>query len=101
MHVIANPLLDKYREECGGKAECEGHKPKRIYADIRCGWVERRERRRRCRRDGNLWGNGRDLLGYLGKDGGMLLEIIHHFVCGADCQVLFAINYERSEGGGK
>jgi len=34
MHVIPNPLLDKYREECGEKAEDEGHEPENIHADV-------------------------------------------------------------------
>jgi hypothetical protein len=101
VHIIADPLLDKYREECSGEAEGEGHKPKGVYADIGCRWIERREGWRWSRWDGNLWGNGRDLLGNLRKDGGMLLEVIHHFVCGADCQVLSAINHKRREGSGK
>ena len=32
-------------------------------------------------------GNGRELLGDLRKDGGMLFEVIHHLVCGLDFQV--------------
>ena len=59
VHVIADPLLDKYREERCGKAEGESHKPKSIYADIGCRWFERRERRRRSRGDGNLRSDGR------------------------------------------
>ena len=55
MHVIPNPLLDKSSKECRGKAENKGHEPKRIHADIRCRWVESRERGRRSGRDGDLW----------------------------------------------
>jgi len=62
VHVVANPLLYKSREKCCGKAENEGHEPKRIDADIRCGWVESRERGRWSRRDCDLWDYGGDLL---------------------------------------
>ena len=101
MHIIADPLLDEYRKECRGKAEAEGHEPKRIYTDVGCGWVKRRVRGRWRRRDRNLWGNGRELLGDLRKDGGMLFEVIHHFVCGVDLQVCFTINHERCKGSRK
>jgi hypothetical protein len=87
MHITADPLLDEYREECRRKAEGEGHETKRNYTDVGCGWAKRRVRGRRRRRDGNLWGDGRVLLGDLPRDGGMLFEAIHHFVCGVDCQV--------------
>jgi hypothetical protein len=100
-HIIADPLLDENREECRGKAEAEGHEPERIYTDVGCGWIERRVRGRWRGRDGNLWGDGRELLGDLGKDGGMLFEVIHHFVCGVDFQVLFTIDHERCKGSGK
>jgi len=84
VHIITDPLLDEYREECGGKAEAEGHEPKHIYTDVGHGWAKRRIRGRRCRRDRNLWSDGREFLGDLRKDGGMLFEVIHHFVCGVD-----------------
>ena len=97
VHIIPNPLLDEYREKCRSKAECEGHEPKRINTDISCRWGEGRKRRGWGRRDGNLWGNGSDLLGDLRKDRGMLLEVVHHLVCGIDLQVLFAIKNERRQ----
>ena len=62
VHVVANPLLYESREECGGEAENEGHEPKCIHADIRCGWVESRERRRGSGRDCDLWYYGGDLV---------------------------------------
>jgi hypothetical protein len=34
-HVTPNPLLDKHREECRGKAEDEGHEPESIQADVK------------------------------------------------------------------
>jgi hypothetical protein len=37
------------------------------------------------------------LLGDLRKDRGMLLEVIHHLVCGFNLQVLFAIKHERRQ----
>ena len=40
-------------------------------------------------------------MGNLIKDNDVLLEIIDHLVCRADFQVLFAVDYERSEDGGK
>ena len=97
VHIIPNPLLDKYREKCRSKAEREGHEPKRIYTDIRCRWGEGWERRGWGRRDGNLWGDGSDLLGDLRKDHRMLLEVVHHLVRGIDLQVLFAIKHERCQ----
>jgi hypothetical protein len=90
MHIIADPLLDEYREECRGKAEAEGHEPKRIYTDVGCRWVKNRVRGRWHRRDRNLRGNGRELLRDLRKDSGMLFEVIHHFDC--------TINHERCKG---
>jgi len=36
MHIIANPLLNKDRHECRGKAENERHEPESIHTDIRC-----------------------------------------------------------------
>jgi len=101
MHIIADPLLDEYREECRGKAEAEGHEPNRIYTDVGCGWVKRRVRGRRRRRDRNLWGDGRELLGDLRKDSGMLFEVIYNFVCGIDFQFLFTINHEGCKGSGE
>ena len=74
MHIIADPLLDEYREECRGKAEAEGREPKRVYPDVGSGWVKRRVRGRWCRRDRNLWGDGRELLGDLRKDGGLVVR---------------------------
>jgi len=35
MHVVPNPLLDKYCEECCGEAEDEGHGPENVHADVR------------------------------------------------------------------
>ena len=40
-------------------------------------------------------------MGNLIKDSDVLLEIIDHLVCRADFQVLFAVDYERGEDGGK
>jgi hypothetical protein len=62
MHVVTDPLLYKSHEECGGKAENEGHEPKHIHTDIRCRWIESWERRWWSRRDYNLWDYGGDLL---------------------------------------
>jgi hypothetical protein len=57
MHIIANPLLNKDRKECSKKTEDEGHEPENIYTDIRCGWIEHRERGWWSGRDGKLWGD--------------------------------------------
>jgi len=101
VHIIPDPLLHKYREECREKAEGECHEPKRIYTNIGCVWVERWEWWRRSRRDRNLWSDGSELLRDLGKYSGMLFEVIHHFVRGVDFKVRFAVNHERCEGGRK
>jgi hypothetical protein len=90
VHVIPDPLLDKYCKECCGKTGCEGHEPKLIYTDI----AKRREGRRWCRGNGNLRGNGSDLLRDSRKNSGVLSEVIDHLICGANLQVLFAINHE-------
>jgi len=59
MHIIANPLLNKDREERSEKTTDEGQEPESIYAYVRDRWVEFRERRWWSGRDGNLWDNGR------------------------------------------
>ena len=101
MHIIANPLLNEDRKERGKKTEDEGHEPENIYSDVRCRWVECRERRWWRGRDGNLRGDGGQLHGNLREDGRLLSEVIHGFICGARFQVLLAINYESSEGSRK
>jgi hypothetical protein len=101
MHIIPDPLLNKYRKECCGKVECEGHEPKRIYTDTGCRWAERREWGRWSRGNGNLWSYGSKLVGNLREKGGMLFKVINHLICGANLQVLFAINHKRSEGSRK
>ena len=58
MHIIANPLLNEDRNECSKETEDEGHEPENIHTDVRCRWIERRERRWWSGRDGNLWGDG-------------------------------------------
>jgi hypothetical protein len=58
MHIIANPLLNEDRKECSKKTEDKGHEPENIYTDVRCRWIEHRERRWWGGRDGNLWGDG-------------------------------------------
>ena len=40
-------------------------------------------------------------MGNLIEHGHVLLKVIDHLVCGADFQILLAVNYERCEGGGK
>jgi len=40
-------------------------------------------------------------MGNLNEHRDVLLKIIDHLVCGADFQVLLAVNYECCEGGGK
>ena len=35
VHVIRDPLSDKYRDKCRGKAEGEGHEPESIQADVK------------------------------------------------------------------
>ena len=101
MHVIANPLLDEGGKECCGETENKGHKPENVYADVGCQGLESRERGRWSGRDGNLWSDGGYLVGNLIKDSDVLLEVIDHLVCRADFQVLFAVDYERGEDGGK
>ena len=59
IHMFANPLLNEDRKERSKKAENEGHEPENVYTDVRCRWIECRERRWWSRWDGNLWGEGR------------------------------------------
>jgi len=40
-------------------------------------------------------------MGNLIEDGDVLLELIHHLVCWADFQALFAVDYKRGEGSRK
>jgi hypothetical protein len=91
MHIVtADPLLGEYREECHRKTEGKACETKRSYMDhdVECGWAKKRVRGRRRRIDRNLWGDGSELLRELRKEGGLLFEVIHLFVCGFDFQVI-------------
>ena len=101
VHVIANPSLDEGGKECRGETEYKGHEPENVNADLGCQWFESMERGPRSGRDGNLWSDGGNLVGNLIQDGDILMKVIDHLVCGADFQVLFAVEYERSKGGGE
>ena len=59
MHIIMNSLLNEDCKKCGKEAKGEGHEPESVYTDVRCQWIEHRERRWWSGRDGDLWGNGR------------------------------------------
>ena len=85
VHVIANPLLDEGGKERRGETKYKSHEPENVYADVGCQGFESRERGWGCGRDGNLWDDGRNLVGNLIHDGDILLEVIDHLVCRADC----------------
>ena len=72
VHVITDPLLDEDCEECCRKAENEGHEPEGINPDVGCQRFESRKRGRGSRRDGDLRGDGGDLMRDLIEDGNVL-----------------------------
>jgi len=61
VHVVSYPLLDKGCEERSGKAEHEAHEPESVDPDIGRGWTEVGIRWRWSGRNGDLWGDRRDL----------------------------------------
>ena len=97
VHVVPNPLLDKYCEESCCEAEDEGHEPENVNAHDRWSWTEGGESRGWRQRGGKLWGDGGDLLRDLIEHSDVLPEVKHHLICRVHIQVLLAVDYERGE----